>query len=195
MYARLEHTLYLLLKHRCVNFQNTSTSRHTFACPIQHIHSPKAFTDTSTCSPYACMAYLVFPALLMNFKSWVQLSPKTGSIRLLPPLALFPFGLSTSLLSMQQRYQAKNVFSVDSRHVGTGASTSMFEPAESEGVNTPALWNISLLPPVSGRRNRRNKTKPYKNRFGLCCLLCFSYSSKVISFDFEIIYTLYWFIN
>lgn len=131
------------------------------------------------------------PALLVNFKSWVHLSPKTGSIRLLPPLALFPFGLSTSLLSMQQWYQAKNVFSVDSRHVGTRASTSMFEPAESEGVNTAALWNISLPPPVSGRRNRRNTIKPYKNRFSLCCLICFLYSGRVISFELEIIYTLY----
>lgn len=81
----------------------------------------------------------------------VHLASQTLSLPLLshPFLVLLQYGLSTSLLSVRQWYQAKNASSVDSRHTGTGASTSASEPAgwgihSSRQVNTAALWTTTL---------------------------------------------------
>lgn len=80
---------------------------------------------------------------------WLQWILRTIYL-LQPSLPALPlqYGLSTSLLSVWQWYQAKNVSSVDSRHEGTAAYTSASEPASwgihsSGQVNTGALWNAT----------------------------------------------------
>ena len=162
MSARPELTLYLLLKHRCTHFNTQAhICTHAHACTVTYGTSSHTHTNIYRHSHLLplCMHHTSrLPAALtiLSFMSRVHLSPQTPSDapfslppRTPPLLAPLQYGLSTSLLSVRQRYQAKNVSGVDSRHEGTGASTSASEPAgwgihSSGQVNTAALWNATL---------------------------------------------------
>lgn len=108
------------------------THMHRHACPIRHIQH----------------IHILAPALPLHARH-IKTSGLTDefyepnstlSSNWFPPFICNPFtpqlyfskALSPSLL--QQWYQAKNVSCVDSRHVGTRASTSASEPAP--------LWNL-----------------------------------------------------
>lgn len=145
------------------SLQHTSTHMHPRTCLHSHIQHVLTHTHTniyrhSHLLPL-CMHHtsrLPDALTILSFMSQVHLSPQTLSDApfFQPPhtpplLAPLQYGLSTSLLSVRQRYQAKNVSGVDSRHEGTGASTSASEPAgwgihSSGQVNTAALWNATL---------------------------------------------------
>ena len=167
MSARPELTLYLLLKHRCTHFNTQAhicTHAHAFTVTYgtsSHTHThthTQTYTDTHTRSPSTCTTLQGFRT---GWRYWVLWAESIYLLRLRPTLPFFQpphtppllaplqYGLSTSLLSVRQRYQAKNVSGVDSRHEGTGASTSASEPAgwgihSSGQVNTAALWNATL---------------------------------------------------
>lgn len=138
-----------------------------------HPHTQTTCTDTSTCSPSACTTRQGFrPGWWILWAESIYLlkrQPPSPSPSPPPLLVLLQYGLSTSLLSMRQRYQAKNVSGVDSRHAGTAASTSASEPAgwgirSSGQVNTAALWSATVSYNKSVWEKEREtlwKSKPY----------------------------------
>lgn len=143
--SRPEHTLYLLLKHRCTHFSTWAhIHTHAHACAATHSTSPQTYTEAHTCSGSASRT-LQEASGTANCSEFYEPSISSN-----PPFPALPlqYGLSTSLLSVWQWYQAKNVSSVDSRHEGTAAYTSASEPASwgihsSGQVNTGALWNAT----------------------------------------------------
>lgn len=140
------------------SLEHMSTHMHPRTClhsHMQHVHTHKHVQKHTPALPSACTTLQGFRSTLTMANFYVpsifsnSLPPFSAPFPSPPLLVLLQYGLSTSLLSVRHWYQAKNVPGVDSRHAGTGASTSASEPASwgihsSGQVNTAALWNATL---------------------------------------------------
>lgn len=118
---------------------NTNTHLNLY---VWHVQSPTA--SKHTCS--TVLRTLTFMRPVHVTPGTPSLSPSSSSS--LPPLSyrllgLLQHGLSTSLLGMPQWYLNKNASSMDSRHTGTGVSTSASEPA-GWWNHSSDLWNATF---------------------------------------------------
>lgn len=126
----LERTLYLFLKNTRTRFRARSQP-----CISAHAHT-QGERHIKRLTPALChgMALQGFRPLRLQSVRLSHQTPLSSSSS-----ALLQYGLSMSLLSALQRYQVKNVSSVDIRHEGTAACSSVSEAASSGQVNTAAL--------------------------------------------------------